>query len=135
MSAGEMTLTTYVRYLYPGLMFSEESAHEVSERAPERIAQEAPSTVFAFTFYDVASTTAVIGGETVTLTSPAIRTTPRYYIDAESFTREQVAALPGDNSILLANMRNDGWDPMVRCRTGNWQPLGDGFLFSTGGAA
>jgi len=41
----------------------------------------------------------------------------------ESFTVADVEQLPGDYSILLSNMRGNGWAKIVRTRRGNWQPL------------
>lgn len=120
------TVTTYVEYLYPGAFFSEESATPVTGRDPARIAREASASVFAFRFYDIATTTVTVGGEQVETRSGAINATARYYIDAEKLTAAAVEALPGDHKILLSNMRGNGWDPILRCRTGNFQPLEDG---------
>jgi hypothetical protein len=119
-------ITTYVEYLYPGAFFPEESARPVPERDPARIAREAPANVFAFRFYDVAATTVIVSGQEITTRSAAINATGRYYIDAEKLAAADVEALPGDHRILLANMRSNGWDPILRCRTGNFQPLEDG---------
>jgi hypothetical protein len=120
------TVTTYVEYLYPGTFFSEESAHPVAERNPQRIAREAPPGVFAFRLYDIATTTVHVGGQQVVTRSGALNATGRFYIDAEKLTYADVEALPGDHRILLANMRGNGWDPILRCRTGNFQPLEPG---------
>lgn len=119
----EPTITTYVEYLYPGSFFSEESAHPVPARDPARIAREAPDGVFAFRFYDIATTTVTVGGQDVATRSSALNATGRYYIDAEKLTYADVEALPGDHRILLSNMRGNGWDPILRCRPGNFQPL------------
>jgi hypothetical protein len=129
-------VTTYVRYLYPGAFFAEDSAQEVSGRDPERIAREAPEGVFAFEFYDVVTATVCIGGEDVELRSKAIHSTGRYYIDAEALDAAGVEALPGDHSILLSNMRGNRWATILLCRTGNFQPLEDGdVLVSSSGAS
>ena len=126
-TTSEPTVTTYVEYLFPGVLFPEESAHSVTERNPGRIAREAPEGVFAFRFYDVVTTTATTaGGEQVKLRSGAVNSTGRYYIDAEKLTAADVEALPGDHRILLSNMRGNGWDVILRCRTGNFQPLESG---------
>jgi len=44
----------------------------------------------------------------------------------EKLSVSDVEALPGDNRILLANMRGNRWDAVVRTRRGNFQPLEDG---------
>lgn len=130
----EIKTTTYVRYLSPGSFFPEESSAAVSERDPRRIAAEAGSGVFAFAFYDVVTTTATAGGDEVRLSSKPLRESGLYYIDAEPLTAYQVGELPGDHSILLSNMRSNGWDTILRCRTGNFRPLEDGDeIVSSGG--
>jgi len=118
--------TTYVRYLYPGSFFPEESVREVTGRDPERTAREADPAVFAFEFFDRVKMAVVASGEEVEVGSGAIRKSGLYYIDAEPMTSADVAALPGDHSILLSNMRSNGWDPVLRCRTGNFRPLEEG---------
>lgn len=49
----------------------------------------------------------------------------RIYI-GELLTSDDVRALPGDHTILLSNMQSNGWDPIVRTRRGNFQPLEEG---------
>lgn len=49
----------------------------------------------------------------------------RIYI-GELMTSAEVAALDGDHEILLSNMRINDWDPIVRTRRGNFQPLEEG---------
>ena len=120
------TTTTYVRYLLPGVFMPEEAVREVGDRDPQRAAREAPENAFAFTFYDVVITTAEIGGKTLTLRSDPLNATGRYYIDPEVLNAADVEALPGDHRILLTNMRGNHWTTILRCRTGNFQPLEDG---------
>ena len=122
----EPEITTYVEYLYPGSLFSESSARVVSGRDPGRAAREAPESAFAFRFYDRAEAGITVDGRPVMLRSAEFRATGRYYIDAEPLDAAAVAALPGDYSILLSNMRSNGWDVILRCRSGNFQPMRDG---------
>ena len=129
------TVTTYVRSLSPGAFFPEDEAQVVSERDPATFARQAPASVFAFSFYDVASLDVDIDGQPVTLRSRAFGESGLYYIDAESLTAGDVEAMPGDHSILLSNMRGNGWATVLRCRTGNFQLLKDGdVVISTTGA-
>jgi hypothetical protein len=129
----EPTITTYVEYFYPGSFYPETSAVAVTSREPERVAAEAPEAAFAFRFFDRASLTVSVGRKDVQLRSDRLNESGRYYIDAEDLTMADVAALPGDHKILLANMRSNGWEPVVRCRTGNFQPreAGDVLIRST----
>jgi hypothetical protein len=123
--------TTYVEYLYPGSFFPEESRRPVTERDPATIAREAAPGAFAFRFYDIVTTTVTTNGPAIELRRGAVNPTGRYYIDAEKLTAADVEALPGDHRVLLANMRGNGWDPILRCRTGNFQPLEDGDVLIT----
>jgi hypothetical protein len=122
----EPKITTYIEYLYPGTFYSESSARVSPGRDPDRAAREAPESAFAFRFYGRAAAEITVDGQPVTLKSGEIRATGRYYIDAEALDAAAVAALPGDYSILLSNMRGNGWGVILRCRTGNFQPLQDG---------
>lgn len=49
----------------------------------------------------------------------------RLYL-GEVLTSADVDRLAGDHTILLANMRNNGWERVVRTRRGNFQPLEPG---------
>jgi len=130
----EPVTTTYVRYLYPGIFFPEESIREVADRNPGRVAHEADPAVFAFEFFDRMRTAVLAGGEEIEMDSGAIGKSGLYYIDAEPMTAADVAALPGDHSILLSNMRGNDWDPVLRCRTGNFRPLEEGDTVISSGA-
>lgn len=121
---------TYVTLLYPGAFFPEESSRQVASRDPEAVAREADPGVFAFYFYDVAVTTAVVDGQERKMASAGFSQSGRYYIDGESMTAAELlqwsATAGGDHRILRSNMEANGWERMVRCRTGNFQPLLDG---------
>ena len=120
-----LKVKTYLTCLSPGSFYPEDSTGEVTGRDPGKTAREVSSDVFAFRYHDIAATTVTIDGEDgedVTLRSRALRKSPLYYIDAEELTAADVEALPGDHKILLANMRGNGWDVILRCRTGNFRP-------------
>lgn len=119
----QATTTTYVAFQHPGAFFSEESVTKVTTRNPERDAVKASDSVFAFFYFDIVTTVVDVAGERIETASGRRNISKTYYIDAELLTSVQVAALPGDNHILLSNMRGNGWDPIVRCRTGNFQPF------------
>jgi hypothetical protein len=117
---------TYVRYFMPGAFVSEEGTREVPERNPYQIARDLPSGAFAFEFFDKLVTTAEESGQEVTLASSERNKSGRFYIDAERLTATDIEALPGDHRILLDNMRGNHWPAVLRCRTGNFQPMQDG---------
>jgi hypothetical protein len=129
-STSEPVTTTYAEYYLPGIFVSETSRVPVTGRDPQQAAREAPPSAFAFRFCDVV--TGTLGGTGVS--SGPVNASGRYYIDAEALTIAGVEALPGDHRILLDNMRINGWDQVVLCRTGNFQPLepGDTIVFSQG---
>lgn len=118
------TTTTYVAYLLPGALFSEESTREVTERNPEEDIKQAPEYAFTFFYFDIVRTSVKVGDEQVSASSSRRNISNRYYIDAEVFDIEGVKALEGDYDSLIRQMEgDDGYDQLVRCRTGNWQPL------------
>lgn len=50
----------------------------------------------------------------------------RYYLGGEVFgveeIRERIDTIDSTGA-LLSNMEGNGWDQVIRCRTGNWQPF------------
>lgn len=117
---------THVVYEHPGSFFAEESGRVVDHRDPQRAADSAPETAFAFTFHEIVTSTVVVDGEEVVTRSKPLNVSGRYYLGGELLTYAQVEALDGDHRILLSNMRGNGWDPIIRCRFGNFQPFRDG---------
>jgi hypothetical protein len=118
-----LTVTSHVEYLYPGAITAEIGSNRVTERDPQRAADHAAPGAYAFTFYDVASVVMEVNGERITLKSGRINESARYLIDGEVFDAEGVAALEGNFTILLDNMRANGWQSVVRFRSGGFQPL------------
>lgn len=55
----------------------------------------------------------------------------RIYL-GEKLTIADVEQLPGEYSILLSNMRSNGWDPICRTRRGNFQPIEPGDVVKEG---
>jgi hypothetical protein len=121
----EATKTTYVAYLHPGSFLLEESVKPVDARNPQQQANDAPESAFAFFYFDIVSATVSVQGEPIGTSSDRLNISKTYYIDAKLLTSDEVAALPGDHNILLSNMRCNGWDPIVLCRTGNFQPFAE----------
>jgi hypothetical protein len=122
----DATTTTYIAYQHPGSFLAEESVMPVGTRNPQQQANDAPDSAFAFYYFDVVTTIVNAGGELINTSSGRRNISNTYYIDAKLLTSDQVTALPGDNSILLSNMRGNKWDLIVLCRTGNFQPFIEG---------
>lgn len=122
-----VTITTYVEYLLPGAMFSESETKEVSNRVLWREAKQAPEQAFAFCYYEIVTAEVPLrGGELVKLSSDARNKSGRYYIGGDLFTQEEIAAMGPDFRILYSNMRSNGWNKVLKTRSGNWQLLQEG---------
>lgn len=116
----------YVTYYYPGIFMPEESTYRIDSRDVQAALAGASQDAFAFTFHDRVITLTDVDGREIPLESKPLNESGRYYIDAQPYTAAEVQLLDGDHEILLSNMRANGWDPILRCRTGNWQPLEPG---------
>jgi hypothetical protein len=121
--APEVSTITYIAYQYPGSFYPEESAEPIDMRDPQKHANEAPESAFAFFYFEVVVCIVTIDGERIKTRSDHRNTSKTYYFDAELLDRNAVSALPGDNTTLLNNMRCNDWDTLVRSRAGNFQPF------------
>ena len=115
----------FAEYLSPGILFPEESSALLPERTVAIARKLAPKNAFAFTLYDLPDETPDLGSE-FTVIPKRQNQSHRYFIGGLVFTREEVGAWGEGFRILHSNMANDGWDPIVLCRTGNYQPLLNG---------
>ncbi len=128
----QTTVKTYIEMLEPGSFFAEDYAEEVDGRDPQRDAAAAGPRVFAFRYYDVMVGETPFGHDTVPVRSKPMNYSGYYYIDAEELSVADVRALneagpdAGRLDILISNMEGNGWDPILRCRTGNFRPKEQG---------
>jgi hypothetical protein len=127
---------TTVTPQYPGSFFAEEGHSIEIPDAEPRTALAAVQDDGAWFALEVRTTTQKRwtdgnGGELWVKEDGVPSSTYRIYI-GEALTTEDVEKLPGDNSILLANMRSNGWDPIIRTRRGNFQPFEEGDVVLTG---
>ncbi len=113
-------LKHYVRFFIPGSFFPESTTQEVRERTPEA-AKPWPDCAFAFQFFSQEQ----MEGESGVLVGPETDKSGRYYIDARKMTAEEIEKEVPESRMLVANMRGNGWQYVVKCRTGNFQPLED----------
>ena len=121
----EPVIVTYVKYMSPETIVTNETVREVLSRDPQRAAREAPESAFGFVFFERVAVTAEIGGEKITTASGERNVSATHYIGGEIMTAGQVEALPGDHKILLFNMRGNHWDRVIRARHGWFQPFRD----------
>ena len=116
----------YLRYYYPGFLFSGDSVAEVKERDPKLAAMDAPEGAYAFLYYASTKVSVHLDDETILTTGDERDASPTYYIDAEMLTYDDVARLEGDHKILLDNMHGNAMAAVIRCRTGNFQEFVEG---------
>jgi len=115
-----MKIKTFVDFSLPGVFMPEHSVHEVESRDVDNLA--IPKSAFAFKFYDVK----YFDDDGDTLSSGQLNVSPRHYVNARKMTLENVMSEYPDAKILHSNMRCNDWDVVVLCRTGNFQPFGEG---------
>lgn len=120
-SVTNVEVTTYVVYLSPGRFFSEEDARVVSDRNVQRDAADAPRSSFAFFYFDMLTVNVRYGDKDVPLVSGRLAESKHYYLDAELISADTLAQLGGYDSVLQ-DMRSNGLDSALRCRTGNFRP-------------
>ncbi len=113
----------FVEYFYPGILVNESSSQEVEARDAQKCAREIPKGAFMFRFYDVfymedAETEEVLNRK-------RLNESKAYYVDGVALDKEGVKKEIPNNEILLSNMRANGWDKVIKTRTGNIQPLND----------
>ncbi len=115
---------TYVDYSVPGSFFAEHDVREVSNRNVDEAVKNAPNGAFVFSFYDIVT----VEQDGVELESKPLERSSNYYIDAQVLTVADIEAMNADDSyrILLINMRCNDWSSVLKCRTGNFQPMQDG---------
>lgn len=113
--------TTYVEFLYPGLLMSESSSQEVASR--DLLKLEVPENAFGFRFFDVLSMTVEVEGEEVELTSKTLNKSATHYYGGTVYTAAQIKRQFPDEKILISNIEGNRYKKVIKCRTGNWQPF------------
>jgi len=116
-------VTTYVEFFYPGLIFPESSVRKVKNRDVKKL--KIPTTAFGFHFFDIKSTIV----RKTKMESKRLNASPFYYFGGRIMTLEEVCKELPEAKILINNMECNGWDRVIRCRTGNYQPFVKGYSF------
>ena len=115
-------MKTYARYFSPGAFFSETEVKEVDPIAPEQDAlRRAPEHAFCFVLFEKEDGPPPEVGPEWSVSPKEINVTSRRYIGGTLFHIDEIDPL--NNRILLVNAKNNHWDWMIKCRTGNWQPF------------
>lgn len=115
----------FAEYSMPGSFLNEEEGRELDARDVAEAIAKAPASAFAFVLYDPPAEVPDVG--------PDFRVIPKrqnvsakHYIDGTVRTLAEIEARGSEVGMLAANMRGNGWDRVVECRTGNFQPFEDG---------
>lgn len=110
-------LKQYIEFFYPGSFVSETTFREVFDRTPPA---DTPARAYGYRFF--ARNEVECDGEK--LTGDRKEYSPTTYF-GETLTLADVLALtpPGDYKILVSNMRNNGWERVVRTVRGQFMPL------------
>ncbi len=125
MKATEINQKTYVHFLSPGSFFPEESEIEVTDRDVDTL--EIPNGCFAFNFFDIVEVTCQDDmGKVIKTHSNPLNESSRYYVNGTIMTKEEIGTQEGFDSILFRNMESNGWEEIVKCKTGNFQPFNEG---------
>jgi hypothetical protein len=125
--SGRSTETRHhVTYLYPGFFFPEDGKRcQIGEPTVEQVQANSPDDQWFAAEVSTQQYTRWTdggGGEKWLPTEGSTRSKFRVLV-GETLTAEDVAALDGDHSILLSNMRSNRWDRVCRTRRGNFQPV------------
>jgi hypothetical protein len=115
------TCKTYVEFLMPGTLFAESDCAQVPSRDIRKLS--VPEHAFAFTFFDIVTETVKVGGKTFRRGGERSQVSPKHYYGGHIYTLAEVQAEFTDEHTLLDNMRGNGYQRVIRCRTGNWQPF------------
>jgi len=110
---------TYIEFLYPGLIFAENSSRPVPRRElPDVI----PAQATGYRFFT--RTEAEVDGEKL-VGQPKDYSSWTYF--GTERTAEDVQALDDDRyRVLKSNVRINGWQRVVQTAYGQWYPLNDG---------
>lgn len=116
----------YAEILYPGILFPEESIRKITKRDrlnPIKYSKTLDKRVFAFSFMH---RTEIKDGKD-TLYGKWEGQTPYWYFGKLYTAQEIKSSFRGSEyKILRANIEINDYTSLVRCRTGNWRPIGVG---------
>ena len=110
---------------------SEEYTRTVDERTIKAALEVIRGGTFRFRFYDSLTATVEVEGEEQTVRKTE-NESPWHYYGGSIYTLDEVEELNSttkDLSILLSNMRANGWDRVIQTPFGNWHPWEDDFIY------
>lgn len=116
------------KYLIPGILMPEEMTVDLDDYSPIEAAEKAPDAAYCFTIYRLPVVDFHVPSGFDVTPKPRDESN-RYYLGGMLYSLEEIEDMAGMD-ILACNMRCNGWDRVILCRTGNWQPFekGDAIL-------
>lgn len=124
-----MTTEHWVKFLLPGTLFPEETRVQLESRSTREAMAFADKNAYAFKLYDVEVRTGVLEDGEKIENRRMVNESGMYFIGGKLLDKEDIAKeneLNNRYSILLSNMESNGYEYVVRCRTGNYQPFQEG---------
>jgi hypothetical protein len=120
----------HVEYFIPGILMPETTTRRLECFPGDRVrvaTKEAPERAFCFVLYELPDDVPPSTDE-YRVTPKRRNVTARYYLPpCTVWTAEQLEMRNAEEfGILISNMRGNGWERVVECRTHNWQPLMEG---------
>ena len=120
----EKVTKMYITFYFPGIVVSETSSSEIGHRQIDRITL--PEKAYAFQLWDRED---VIDGDK-TYYGEASNMSPKYYPGGQLLTADDVRNLPDfteqSHGTLVANMRINEYERVIRSCRGNFQPHEEG---------
>lgn len=107
----------YIEYLHPGIILSDSSEKQISHRDPQKIKFV---DFFGFRFFDREEKQ--IDGEVL---SGKRKNYSGWYYQGEKYDKTDVMKKVKDNSILLRNMENNGYNFVLKTKYNQFIPLED----------
>lgn len=114
-----MSTKHYVTFYYPGSFFDASETREIAQRGE---VGEIPDYAFGYQEWDREESAVEHGGDV--LRGEPKNHGPTVYF-GRAYTATEIALLEPkrDYTILLSNMRSNGWAQVVRTERGNFKPL------------
>lgn len=125
----QVDVVRYVEFLVPGSLYPNQvtqPASEVLKDDGDVDPSKVPASAYAYMFFDRVEGVARVNGEDHKIFSMSFNRSHRCFINGTVYTVKQIREEFGDDGtkdILLRNVESNGWDRVVLCRTGNWQPM------------
>lgn len=121
-----MQLEPYVEYFFPGILMSEHTTRKLTAGGTRVAAalEQLPEGAFAFRLFELP----IVPADTdeYQVIPKRKNESKMFYPEGTLHSIAEVESWGEDYRILASNMRGNGWNTVVKCRTGNFQPFESG---------